>query len=180
MTGDGDQIPPDQAIYEGIRSAGIRTVLSLPDSVLFGVAARAEQDPQTRHLVCTREDEGLAIAAGAFLGGELCAVLMEGSGVGYSGLILARMLLQRTGALILASHNRVFGESRDYHAASRLAGEGVLAGLGVPYATLTSRLELPERVRDAAVTAAGQRQPVALLVSPTVTLDRPGSRRAAG
>lgn len=161
------------AIFQGLRSAGIHTVLSLPDSVLHGVAQLAEDDPGVTHLVCTREDEGLAIAAGAFLGGELCAVLMEGSGIGYSGLILARMLLQRTPALILASHNRVFGERHDYHAAGRLTGEGVLAGLGVPYAVLTSTWELTERVQQAAVTAAGQRQPVALLVAPPV-VDRSG------
>lgn len=156
------------AIYKGLRSAEIHTVLSLPDSVLYGVARLAEDDPGVTHLVCTREDEGLAIAAGLYLGGSRSALLMEGSGIGYSGLILARMLLQRTPTLIIASHNRVFGESHDYHGAGRLAGEGVLAGLGVPYAVLTSTWELTERVREAAVTAAGQRQPVALLVAPTV------------
>lgn len=168
MTAAGPVGDPHVAIYKGLRSAEIHTVLSLPDSILYGVARLAEDDPDVSHVVCTREDEGLAIAAGAFLAGDLCAVLMEGSGIGYSGLILARMLLQRTPALIIASHNRVFGERYDYHGATRLASEGVLAGLGVPYAVVTSTWELTERVREAAVTAAGQRQPVALLVAPTV------------
>lgn len=156
------------AIYEGIRACGIRTVLSVPDSTLYGVARLAEEDADVRHILCAREDEGLAIAAGAFLGGQLCALLMEGSGIGYAGLILARMLLQRTPALVIASHTRVFGEARDYHAATRLAGEGVLSGLGVPYAVLTTAHELADRVCEAGITARGQRQPVALLVAPTV------------
>jgi sulfopyruvate decarboxylase TPP-binding subunit len=169
MTAAGHVTGADTAIFEGLRSAGIHIVLSLPDSILHGVAQLAERDPEVRHLVCTREDEGLAVAAGAFLGGRLCALVMEGSGIGYSALILARMLLQRTPALVLASHNRVFGERYDYHGAGRLSSEGVLAGLGVPYAVITDANDLTTRVRDAAVTAAGQRQPVALLFAPTVT-----------
>lgn len=159
----------DTAIFEGLQAAGIHMVLSLPDSILHGVARLAEQDPAVRHVVCTREDEGLAIAAGAFLGGQLCALVTEGSGVGYSALILARMLLQRTPVLILASHNPVFGERFDYHGAGRLSSQGVLAGLGLPYAVITDARDLTARVRDAGVTAAGQRQPVTLLFAPTVT-----------
>lgn len=159
----------DAAIFAGLRAAGIGTVLSLPDSILHGVAALAEADPEVRHVVCTREDEGLAIAAGSFLGGQLCALVTEGSGVGYAALILARMQLQRTPVLILASHNPVFGERFDYHGAGRRSSEAVLSGLGVPYAVITDPTDLAARVRDAAVTAAGQRQPVALLFAPTVT-----------
>ena len=164
----GGVAPGAAAIFEGIRGCDIDLVISLPDSTLHGVAGLAEADPHCLHVVCTREDEGLAIAAGAFLAGRLCAVLMEGSGVGYSGLILARMLLQRTPALVVASHNAVFGEAQDYHGATRLTGQGVLGGLGVPYAILTSGHELAERVREAGVTARGQRQPIGLLIAPAI------------
>lgn len=165
---DWERVTAADAVFSGIRKCGIRNVISLPDSVLFGIIERADGDPDVRHVPCTREDEGLAIAAGLWLGGELAAVLMEGSGLGYSGLILARMLRQRTPALVIASHNLVFGERHDYHAASRLAGAGTAAGLGIPSAVLASTAELADRVCDAGTTARSQREPIALLVAPSV------------
>jgi sulfopyruvate decarboxylase TPP-binding subunit len=136
----------------------------LPDSVLYPIALLLEADRKVRTVVCSREDEGVAIAAGAYLGGRLPVVLMEGSGVGYCGLILARALLQRTPMLILASHNSVLGERFDYHGATRIAGEGTMRGLGIPSLVMQESRMIRTAIQEALQTVQGQKVPVCLFI----------------
>jgi hypothetical protein len=89
---------------------------------------------------------------------------MEGSGVGYCGLILARALLQRTPLLLVASHNLVLGEAFDYHGATRLAGAGVVEGLHIPHAVVHDAAAIPTMVLGALQTIRGQKTPVCLFV----------------
>ncbi len=127
-----------------------------------------EQDSPIQTIVCSREDEGAAIACGASLAGGLPVVLMEGSGVGYCGLILARAQVQRSGFLLVASHSPALGERHDYHAASRVVGAGVLGGLGIPYVVPRNGDELVEVVGEALETVRGQRSVVGILIPPSV------------
>ena len=86
---------------------------------------------------------------------------MEGSGLGYCGLILARAQIQRTPLLILAGHNRVLGERHYFHAATRAAGEGVLLGLGIPHMVVSDRAQTLTMVEQALITVRGQKSIVA-------------------
>jgi sulfopyruvate decarboxylase TPP-binding subunit len=155
-------------VVERMAAAGVTLAIYLPDSVLTDVTRTLEQDPRIPTIVCTREDEGAAIAAGAALGGGLPVVLMEGSGVGYCGLILARAQVQRSGFLVIASHSPALGERHDYHAASRVVGAAVFGGLGIPYVVPRSADELVDTVGEALVTVRGQRAVVGILVPPSV------------
>ena len=160
--------PQAEAIRRGLRAGGVDIVVYLPDSVLGPAMSAIEADPAFTTLVCTREDEGIAIAAGAALAGRTPAALMESSGLGLSGLILARTLVHHVPLLVIASHNRVLGESKSFHAATNLAGQGTLAGLGIPYLVVTAAADLESWVEQAVVTAVGQRTVVGLLVPPPV------------
>jgi sulfopyruvate decarboxylase TPP-binding subunit len=159
------------AIHDGLRRGGVDLVVYLPESVLEAATNRIEADPAITTLVCSREDEGVAIAAGAALTGRTAAVLMEGSGLGLSGLILARTLVHHVPLLVIASHNRVLGESMAFHAATNLAAEATFAGLGIPHLLVTDRNELSTWVEQAIATARGQRTVVGLLVPPFVMRD---------
>jgi sulfopyruvate decarboxylase subunit alpha len=156
------------AIHRGLRAGGIDLVVYLPDSVLLGAMSVVADDPDIASYVCAREDEGVAIAAGAALAGRRPAVLMEGSGLGLSGLILARTLLHHVPLLLIASHNRVLGESKAFHAATNVAGQGTLDGLHIPYLIVTQAADLDTWVEQAAITAITQRTVIALLVPPFV------------
>jgi sulfopyruvate decarboxylase TPP-binding subunit len=141
----------------------------IPDSVLSGVSAYLSADSRVQTLVCAREDEGIAIAAGAYLAGRVPVAIMEGSGIGYSALILARAQIQRTPVLLLVGHSPVLGERFDFHGATRMASDGVLSGLGIPHLLVDS----PERAAlfaaQAAITLTGQKTCVALVVPPFLT-----------
>jgi len=148
--------------------AGVTLAVYLPDSVLLPLTAALEGEARIRTMVCSREDEGMAIAAGASLAGGVPVVLMEGSGVGFGGLILARAQVQRSGFLVVASHSPALGERFDYHAASRAAGAGVLTGLNIPFVIAGSADDLLVYLERAVETVVGQRSVVGVLVPPFV------------
>ena len=155
-----------QAVHAALRAGGVTFAVSLPDSVLHPLDRLLEADPEVQTFVCSREDEGVAMAIGAYLGGKVPVALMEGSGLGYCALVLARAQIQRTPLLLLVSHNGALGEAFDFHGASRAAAEGVLRGLGIPHVVLTDRGQAPLLVRQALVTVLGQKTAVGLLVPP--------------
>ncbi|HYY89772.1 MAG TPA: hypothetical protein VFA49_13315 [Chloroflexota bacterium] len=160
----GYSVDNARAFYEALRDGGVDFAVYIPDSLLDPIEQLLEADPAVQTVVCSREDEGIAIAMGAYLGGHLPVALMEGSGLGLSGLILARGLLMRTPLLLVASHTRALGERFDYHGATRLVGEATLAGLGIPAVVLDDPRQMPILVREALLTVKGQRVPVGLFV----------------
>ena len=120
------------ALAAALKEGGANFFVYLPDVILFKTYALLAADREVQTFLCSREDEGIAMAAGAYLAGKLPVAMMEGSGLGYSGLILARAQLQRTPMLLLASHNRALGEAYDYHAAGCMASEAMLKGMNIP------------------------------------------------
>jgi sulfopyruvate decarboxylase subunit alpha len=167
--------PPFGAVelYRGLKAGGIDFAVYLPDSTLPPVERLIRADPEIHTVACAREDEGIAIAAGAYLGGRTPVALMESSGLGYAALILARIQVQRTPVLLIASRNRVLDEPYDYHAASRLVGAGVLEGLGIPHLVVDDATRLASIVEKAAITMRGQRSCVGLLVPNFVVHEEP-------
>ena len=170
---DGEVEPKPPATYSddasrriagALVSAGIDVAVLLPDSVLHGVHRVLLAEAGVMSVVCSREDEGIAIGIGAGWTGRRPAVLMEGSGLGYSGLILARAMAQRSGVLLVASHNSALGERFSYHAATRLVAEPMLRALAIPSVVLSRLDDVETTVRELVHTMAGQRIPVALLV----------------
>lgn len=155
-------------IVEALIAGGVGMAVQLPDSVLNATVRRIQADGRIPTVICAREDEGVAIAAGASLAGSLPVVLMEGSGIGYCGLILARARLMRAGMLIIGSHSPQLGEAHDFHAASRVVGAAVLDGLGIPCSIPRSADELVWLIGQSLITARGQREITAVLVPPAL------------
>ncbi|HUK59082.1 MAG TPA: thiamine pyrophosphate-binding protein [Stellaceae bacterium] len=152
-----------EAIHRALRDAEIDFATYLPDTLNHPLVRLLEGDSAFRCVGCTREDEGVAIAMGAFFGGRWPVLLTEGSGLGLSGLILARGIVQRTPLLILASHNRALGERHDYHAATRRVTEPLLDALHIPYVVAGRGAEVPLLIREAQLSVRGERRPVAVL-----------------
>ena len=72
---------PDQ-LFEILKHAGIRQVGYVPDAGHARLIDRCRADDEIRDVVLTTDEEGVALAAGAWLGGERAALLMQSSGVG--------------------------------------------------------------------------------------------------
>src|SRR3979490_3052997 len=72
---------PDE-IYRVLKDAGIRQVAMVPDAGHSRLIRSFEADPETRVVTLTTEEEGVAMLAGAWLGGERGVLLLQSSGVG--------------------------------------------------------------------------------------------------
>jgi sulfopyruvate decarboxylase alpha subunit len=81
------QILPDAPAWQdqtfGILKRGnVRQVGYVPDAGHARLIELCKADPAIRDVVLTTEEEGVALAAGAALGGERAVLLMQSSGVG--------------------------------------------------------------------------------------------------
>ena len=72
---------PDQ-LFETIKRGGVRQVGYVPDAGHAQLIDRCRADADIHDVVLTTEEEGIALAAGAWLGGQRAALLMQSSGLG--------------------------------------------------------------------------------------------------
>jgi sulfopyruvate decarboxylase alpha subunit len=72
---------PDE-LFDVLKRADIRQVGYVPDAGHARLIERCKADLAIRDVVLTTEEEGIALAAGAWLGGARAALLMQSSGVG--------------------------------------------------------------------------------------------------
>ncbi len=78
------EIDPDwrDDIFAALKAAEIRQIGYVPDAGHTRPIERCQTDPEIRAVVLTSEEEGIGLAAGAWLGGQRSALLMQSSGVG--------------------------------------------------------------------------------------------------
>ncbi|MFX0146187.1 MAG: sulfopyruvate decarboxylase subunit alpha [Candidatus Hodarchaeota archaeon] len=74
----------DLELYNCIKESGINLILSLPCILLKGLLNLINERNEILHISLTREEEGVGIAAGAYMGGKFPAILMQNSGLGNS------------------------------------------------------------------------------------------------
>src|SRR6185295_16551238 len=72
---------PD-AIHQELAAAKVRLVGYVPDAGHKRLIELCQADQGMRAVVLTTEEEGIGLAAGAWLGGERCVLLIQSSGVG--------------------------------------------------------------------------------------------------
>ncbi|MES2179998.1 MAG: phosphonopyruvate decarboxylase [Gemmatimonadota bacterium] len=72
---------PDQ-IFACFKAGGIKQVGYVPDAGHARLIQRCRDDSEIDDVLLTTEEEGVALAAGAWLGGDRAALLMQSSGVG--------------------------------------------------------------------------------------------------
>ena len=69
-------------IFAALKAADIRQVGYVPDAGHSRLIELCQADPQIRAVPLTSEEEGIGLAAGAWLGGQRASLLMQSSGVG--------------------------------------------------------------------------------------------------
>ena len=71
-----------RGLYDLVKQQGVRQVSLVPDAGHSALIRLCEADPDLRMVRLTTEEEGIALAVGAWLGGEKSVLLMQSSGVG--------------------------------------------------------------------------------------------------
>jgi sulfopyruvate decarboxylase alpha subunit len=69
-------------IYAALKRHEVRQVAYVPDAGHSALIRAAHADPDVRAIPLTTEEEGIAVLAGAALGGQRGVLLMQSSGVG--------------------------------------------------------------------------------------------------
>ena len=79
-----DENGPDwrDEVFDVLRRNQVRQLCYVPDAGHSRLIARAHQDPEIDAYPLTTEEEGIAAACGAWLGGQRAVLLMQSSGVG--------------------------------------------------------------------------------------------------
>jgi sulfopyruvate decarboxylase alpha subunit len=82
--GESAAATPDwrDAVFGALKAGAIRQVGYVPDAGHARLIELCRADPEIRAVPLTTEEEGIGLAAGAWLGGERGALLMQSSGVG--------------------------------------------------------------------------------------------------
>jgi sulfopyruvate decarboxylase alpha subunit len=69
-------------VYAALKRQGVRQIAYVPDAGHASLIKALHADAETKVTVLTTEEEGVALLAGADLGGERGVLLMQSSGVG--------------------------------------------------------------------------------------------------
>ncbi len=118
-------------VFETLRRAAIRQIAYVPDAGHARLIERAHADPDMRAVVLTTEEEGVALAAGAWLGGQRAALLMQSSGVGNCVNMLSLPMSCRMPLLMLVTMRGEQGEFNPWQVPMGRASQPVLEAMGL-------------------------------------------------
>ncbi len=118
-------------VHSVFRRKNIRQIGTVPDAGLTGILNLCESDNAIKVLTLTREDEGLGLLTGAWLGGERAALLMQSSGVGNVINALSLPSLFRMPCLMLVTMRGQWGEFNGWQVPMGRQTQPVLEAMGV-------------------------------------------------
>jgi sulfopyruvate decarboxylase subunit alpha len=82
----------DALITDDLIAAGIRFVTTVPCKQLAGVIAEIDRRPEILHVPSNKEDEGMGLCAGAWMGGKRSAIIMQNTAIGVTINTLATLI----------------------------------------------------------------------------------------
>ncbi|KXS40519.1 sulfopyruvate decarboxylase subunit alpha [Methanolobus zinderi] len=158
-------ITPSEAVYQGIKDAGIDFIVSVPCANLKELIPMVDSDPDIIHVPVTREEEGVGVCAGAYMGGKRPAMLMQNSGLGNSINALASLdILYGIPLLMIMSHRGVEGEPIVAQVPMGQLTAPLLETLKIPYFLPGTKQDATDMIITAMDDAFNKNKPVAVLL----------------
>lgn len=158
---------PDE-LYAALRQARVTQASYVPDAGHARLIQLLRADTAMTTTVLTTEEEGIALSAGAWLGGQRSVVLMQSSGVGNCINMLSLPVIGRFPLLMLVTMRGEWGEFNPWQVPMGQATEVSLRAIGVR----VFRAETPEALLDivpaAAVEAYEADQQIAVLIGQNI------------
>ena len=156
-----------ERIVEALKQAGINFLCSLPDANLAKLLAAVDQEKSLTHVTLCREEEGIGICTGAYIGGRTPAIIMQNGGLLNSCNALTTTALNFNIPVVLLVYYA--GDLGD-EGFSMLGSvtEPVLQGLNIRYYVLRKEEDIAVTVKGAATLALDSRKPVAVLLTKDV------------
>ncbi len=157
-------------VFECFKANGIRTVVHVPDTILTDLIRMAAEDDAFDVLGPTREEEGVGMVCGAYVGGSPGALLMQNSGLGNAANAIASLAVPyQIPFLLLISQRGELGEFNAVQVGMGQALRAVLDSLAIPHFTPQREDEVVRIVNGACKLAFSTDRPVAVILSPLLT-----------
>jgi sulfopyruvate decarboxylase alpha subunit len=158
---------PDE-VYRVLKEAGVKQVAMVPDAGHSRLIRAFEADPETRLVTLTTEEEGVAMLAGAWLGGQRGVLLLQSSGVGNCINMLSLPTICHMPLLLLVTMRGDWGEFNPWQIPMGQGTQAALEAMGV----IVTRADEPDSVapavRGAANLAFNTWRPAAVLIGQRV------------
>jgi sulfopyruvate decarboxylase alpha subunit len=142
---------PDE-IYGVLVDEKVRQVAYVPDAGHTRLIDRCRANPDMKAVMLTTEEEGIAMLAGAWLGGDRGVLLMQSSGVGNCINMLSLATVCRFPLLMLVTMRGEWGEFNPWQVPMGSSTQGVFELSGVRVLRATH----PGEVSDVMEAAARQ------------------------
>jgi sulfopyruvate decarboxylase alpha subunit len=145
------QVWPEE-IFAILQRHDVRQVPYVPDAGHSQLIQRVLASPNMRGIPLTTEEEGIALLAGAWAGGQKGVLLMQSSGVGNCINMLSLTQIYRFPFLTLVTMRGEWGEFNPWQVPMGSSTQGVLELSGIRVLRATH----PDEVKDVVEAAASQ------------------------
>ncbi|NPV61861.1 MAG: sulfopyruvate decarboxylase subunit alpha [Methanotrichaceae archaeon] len=159
-----DTVDPSQAVYCGLKRAKVDFAASVPCVNLQRLLNMIDFDPGIAHVPVAREEEGVGLCAGAWMGGKRPALLMQNSGLGNCINALASLdFLYQIPLLMIISHRGSAGEKIIGQVPMGRLTPRILQAMDIP-AFSPAAAEAEDAIFSAWELSLESRRPVAVLL----------------
>jgi sulfopyruvate decarboxylase alpha subunit len=153
-----------EEIHRELSGAGVRVVGYVPDAGHKRLIELCQADNKMRAVVLTTEEEGIGLAAGAWLGGQKSVLLMQSSGVGNVVNVLGMVRECRFPLLTLVTMRGEQGEFNPWQVPMGQAVRPVLEAMGTVVHAPGSEADIVPTVNAALRLAYNSYASVAVLI----------------
>ena len=153
-----------EAIHGELSAAKVRLVGYVPDAGHKRLIELCQADKAMRSVVLSTEEEGVGLAAGAWLGGERAVLLMQSSGVGNVINVLGTVKECRFPLVTLVTMRGEEGEFNPWQVPMGQATRTVLEAMGTIVQRPTSAQDIAPTVNAALRLAYNSYASVAVLI----------------
>jgi len=154
---------PEQ-IHKELSAAGVRVVGYVPDAGHKRLIELCQADQKMRAVVLSTEEEGIGLAAGAWLGGQKSVLLMQSSGVGNVINVLGMVRECRFPLVTLVTMRGEQGEFNPWQVPMGQAVRPVLEAMGTVVHAPATEAEIVPTVNAALRLAYNSYASVAVLI----------------
>ncbi|MGD9802965.1 MAG: phosphonopyruvate decarboxylase [Hyphomicrobiaceae bacterium] len=152
-------------LYEALRRQGVSQFSYVPDAGHRICIDRSIADDDVHSVALTTEEEGVALACGAHLGGAKSVLLMQSSGLGNCVNFMSMVQGARFPFLTVLSMRGDFGEGNPWQISMGQATKPILDAMGFIVLEVTKPDEIASTVDAAANMVWKSGQAVAILLT---------------
>jgi sulfopyruvate decarboxylase alpha subunit len=124
-------VPFPEAIHRELAAARVRVVGYVPDAGHKRLIELCHADRRMRAVPLTTEEDGIGLAAGAWLGGKRSVLLMQSSGVGNVINVLGMMQVCRFPLVMVVTMRGEAGEFNSWQVPMGRGTQAVLETMGM-------------------------------------------------